>query len=171
MNANVYGQAIVHSNELLNLLLEGKNIGHLNVVEDEEITLYKQYQELLLSNTTVFLDIPDEKLSVEEFHKKSAQEWLLPLEFQTINVYNWLLAKCKTEEEIDRVKEEYILFEERELVMLLRLFIYLVEYMRKNELIWGVGRGSSVSSFCLYLIGIHRVNSLKFGLDIKDFLK
>ena len=44
-------------------------------------------------------------------------------------------------------------------------------YVRKNKFIWGVGRGSSVSSYILYLIGVHRVNSLKFGFDIKDYLK
>ena len=66
---------------------------------------------------------------------------------------------------------QYILYKERDLIMLLRLFIFLVDYMRKNKFIWGVGRGSAVSSFCLYLIGIHRVDPIKYNLDIKDFLK
>jgi len=34
-----------------------------------------------------------------------------------------------------------------------------------------VGRGSSVASYCLYLLGVHKINSLKFDLDIKEFLK
>ena len=36
---------------------------------------------------------------------------------------------------------------------------------------WGVGRGSSVSSYCLYLIGIHMVDSIKYNLDIQEFFK
>jgi len=43
--------------------------------------------------------------------------------------------------------------------------------MRKNNLVWGVGRGSSVSSYLLYLIGVHKVDSYKYRLDIKEFLK
>jgi DNA polymerase III alpha subunit len=43
--------------------------------------------------------------------------------------------------------------------------------MRKNKIVWGVGRGSSVASYVLFLIGIHKVNSLKYNLDIKEFLK
>jgi DNA polymerase III alpha subunit len=82
-----------------------------------------------------------------------------------------LLDKCKTQQEIDRVNDEYTLYEERDLIMLLRLFIFLVDYMRKNKFVWGVGRGSSVSSYILYLIGVHRVDSLKYGFDIRDYLK
>ena len=43
--------------------------------------------------------------------------------------------------------------------------------MRKNNIVWGVGRGSSVSSYVLFLMGVHKVDSMKYNLDIKDFLK
>jgi DNA polymerase III alpha subunit len=43
--------------------------------------------------------------------------------------------------------------------------------MRKNNIVWGVGRGSSVSSYILYLIGVHKVNSILYKLDINDFLR
>ena len=41
--------------------------------------------------------------------------------------------------------------------------------MRKHELVWGVGRGSSVARYVLYLLGVHKVDSLKYNLDIKEF--
>jgi hypothetical protein len=171
MKINMYGQAILASDNLRELLLQGKNIGHLNVIRDDDITLYEQYQDILLYNKTIFLDAPEEKLSFDDFHLQKADEWVFPEEYQEIDVHQWLLNKCKTQEEIDRVNTEYLLYEERDLVMLLRLFIFLVDYMRKNKFIWGVGRGSSVSSYILYLIGVHRVDSLKYGFDIKDYLK
>lgn len=171
MKVNMYGQAILSSDNLRELLLQGKNIGHLNVIKDEEVQLYEQFQDSLLRNKTIFLDAPEEVLSFDEFHLQRADDWIFPSEYQQIDVHKWLIDKCKTQEEIDRVNEEYVLYEERELIMLLRLFIFLVDYFRKNKFIWGVGRGSSVSSYILYLIGVHRVNSLKFGFDIKDYLK
>jgi DNA polymerase III alpha subunit len=53
----------------------------------------------------------------------------------------------------------------------LKYLKYLVDVMTQNQLIWGVGRGSSVASFVLYKIGVHRVDSLYYDLDIKEFLK
>lgn len=171
MKTNMYGQAILSSDNLRELLLQGKNIGHLNVTRDDEIELYDKFQDLLLRQKVIFADAPDEILSFDDFHKERADEWIFPEEYQQIDVYKLLLDKCKTQQEIDRVNEEYKLYKERDLIMLLRLFVFLVDYMRKNKFIWGVGRGSSVSSYILYLIGVHRVDSIKYGFDIKDYLK
>lgn len=171
VKVNMYGQAILSSDNLRDLLLQGKNIGHLNVIFDEEINLFQEYQSSLLPETVTFLDAPEETLTFDEFHQKCANEWVFPIVYQQIDVRAWLHDKCKTKQEVDRVIEEYALYEERDLIMLLRLFIFLVDYMRKNKFVWGVGRGSSVSSYILYLIGVHRVDSLKYGFDIKDYLK
>ncbi len=171
VTVNKYGQAILSSNHLRELLLQGKNIGHLNVKKDDDLILYEKYQNLLLRQETIFLDAPDETLSFDDFHYQKANEWIFPTEYQNIDVHTWLITKCSTQEQIDRVNEEYALYEARDLIMLLRLFIFLVDYMRKNKFLWGVGRGSSVSSYILYVIGIHRVDSLKYGFDIKDYLK
>jgi DNA polymerase III alpha subunit len=171
VKVNMYGQAILSSDNLRELLLQGKNISHLNVIFDEEIELFQKHQSELLPEIITFLDASEEKLTFDDFHQKCADDWIFPVVYQQIDVKSWLLDKCKTQQEIDRVNEEYILYEERDLIMLLRLFIFLVDYMRKNKFVWGVGRGSSVSSYILYLIGVHRVDSLKYGFDIKDYLK
>lgn len=171
VKVNMYGQAILSSTDLFELLLQGKNISHLNVIEDEEIKLFKEYQSSLLNDTITFLGAPDEDLTFDEFHKKCADEWVFPVVYQQIDVKQWLYNKCKRQDEFDRVDMEYKLYEEHDLIMLLRLFIYLVDYMRENRFLWGVGRGSSVSSYVLYLIGIHRIDSIKYNLDIKDYLK
>jgi DNA polymerase III alpha subunit len=171
MKINMYGQAILSSSNVRELILQGKNIGHLTVIKDDEVELFEKYQNSLLNNKVAFDDIPEEVLSFDDFHLKAADEWLFPKEYQQIDVHTWLINKCNTQVEVDRINEEYALYEERDLIMLLRLFIFLVDYMRKNKFIWGVGRGSSVSSYILYKIGIHRVDSLKFGFSIKDYLK
>lgn len=168
---NMYGQAILASENLIELLLQGKNISHLNVVFDEEVNLFQQYQAELLPEHVTFLDAPAEDLTFEQFHEKCSDEWIFPTTFQQIDVKSWLLDKCSTQQQKDRVEQEYTLYEQRDLIMILRLFIFLVDYMRKNRFVWGVGRGSSVSSYILYLIGVHRVDSLLYQLDINDFLK
>lgn len=171
MHTNKYGQVILNSNQLQELILQGKNISHLNVVFDDEIELYQKYQDSLLNHETIFLSAPEEILSFDEFHTKCADEWIFPVEYQSIDVHKFLLDKCKTQAEIDRVNEEYVLYESHELIMLLRMFIYLIAVFREKKFFWGVGRGSAVSSFCLYLIGVHRVNSMQYNLSISDYLK
>ena len=47
----------------------------------------------------------------------------------------------------------------------------LVDVSKENNIVLGVGRGSSVASYILYLLGIHKVDSLAYNLDIKEFLK
>jgi len=64
-----------------------------------------------------------------------------------------------------------ILFQERGLFPLLRYLKYLVDTMRANNVVWGVGRGSSIASFVLFLLGVHRINSLYYDLSIDEFLK
>ena len=68
---------------------------------------------------------------------------------------------------MDELKE----FEVRGLFDMLRYMIYLVDVMRENNIVWGVGRGSSVASYVLYLIGIHRINPLDYDLNWRDFLR
>ena len=70
-----------------------------------------------------------------------------------------------------RVEAELDLFRTRNLFSILQLLIYIIDIMRKHNLVWGVGRGSSVASYCLYLIGVHKIDSVEYDLDIREFLK
>jgi len=82
-----------------------------------------------------------------------------------------VLNLCDSDAELQRVGHELLLFQERNLFDLLRYLKYLTDIMTANKLIWGVGRGSSVASFVLYLLGVHRINSLHYELDPAEFLR
>ena len=43
--------------------------------------------------------------------------------------------------------------------------------MRLNNVVWGLGRGSSTASYILYLLGVHKIDSLYYDLPIEEFLK
>lgn len=102
-------------------------------------------------------------------------EWFMPDSYKNIDVLDYLMnlgnfRGCKAHE-WDRVQEELEAFRERGMEDLLRYMIYLVDFMRENGIVWGVGRGSSVASYVLYLIGVHRINSIQYGLDWREFLR
>ena len=99
-------------------------------------------------------------------------EWFMPDEYKTLNVYDYVMNKAGDDlAELKRVEEELAQFKVRGMTNLLRYMIYLVDYMRENGIVWGVGRGSSVASYVLYLIGVHRINSIKYNLDWREFLR
>ena len=101
-------------------------------------------------------------------------EWFMPDEYKDINVYEYVLGKAETpcpEYVQERIWEELHEYKNRGMSDLLRYMIYLVDFMRENDIVWGVGRGSSVASYVLYLIGVHKINSIQFGLDWREFLR
>jgi DNA polymerase III alpha subunit len=48
---------------------------------------------------------------------------------------------------------------------------YIVDTLRANNVVWGVGRGSSVASYVLHLIGVHKIDSVKYDIPIEEFFK
>ena len=101
-------------------------------------------------------------------------EWFMPNEYKDINVYEYVLGKAETpcpQHVQDRIWQELDAFRDRGMKDLLRYMIYLVDFMRENDIVWGVGRGSSVASYVLYLIGVHRIDSIQFDLDWREFLR
>ena len=110
-------------------------------------------------------------LSIEDFDQAYQKQWRMPESYQNLDISKWVLDQCKTEEELQRVGKELMMFQDRNLIVVLKFMKYFVDTMRKHKVVWGVGRGSSVSSYVLYLIGVHRINSIYYDLPIEEFLK
>tara|TARA_A100001391_G_scaffold179909_1_gene145091 strand:- start:377 stop:898 length:522 start_codon:yes stop_codon:yes gene_type:complete len=106
-----------------------------------------------------------------DFDRDNCGKWHMPEKYYKINVLQWLLDKCQNDEEKMRVQLEYDMFEKKNFVRVLQFLIYFVDTLRANNIVWGVGRGSSVASFCLFLIGVHKINPMLYDLDIKEFLR
>jgi len=119
------------------------------------------------------------------FDNACQSEWFMPDEYKQIDLSEYLIHRVAEELDIDpsevwkkrdlpeiqRVNEELEAYQKHDLFELLRYMIYLVNFMRENNIVWGVGRGSSVASYVLYLIGVHRIDSIQYGLDWREFLR
>jgi len=105
-----------------------------------------------------------------------SKEFNIPQYYKELDVETYIRNKVPTSGQDDniitaRVEQELSMYKERGLYPILQLLIYIMDIMRKNNLVWGVGRGSCVSSYILYLLGVHKVDSHKYKLHIKEFLK
>lgn len=110
-------------------------------------------------------------MSAADFHGFNQAHWHMPDEYRSLDIAAWILNQCNNDAELQRCGEELLLYQERDAFDLLRYIKYLVDIMREQRVLWGVGRGSSVASFVLYKIGVHRINSLYYELDPREFLK
>jgi DNA polymerase III subunit alpha len=97
--------------------------------------------------------------------------WHMPEEYKQLDIAAHVLSLCKSEAELQRCGEELLLYQERDLFNLLKYLKYLVDVMTENKIIWGVGRGSSVASYVLYKLGVHRIDSMFYNLDVHEFLR
>jgi len=109
----------------------------------------------------------------KDFDNVCQSEWFMPDKYKKSDevLFHDLLGMSSDTDEADRILEEFDAYDDRGMLDLLKYLIYLVDFMRENNIVWGVGRGSSVASFILYKIGIHKINSLKYGLDWREFLR
>ena len=168
MKTDKYGQLIYNQNDLCDLFLQDPTRTITNALVDSPI----EFNGFLsLDNLPNLKQYDNINLSLEEFDKINQSKWNMPKEYYDFDIAKWVLDQCKTEAELQRAGDELIKFQERNMFILLQYLKYLVDTMRKNNVVWGVGRGSSVASFVLFLIGIHRINSLYYDLSIDEFLK
>ncbi len=169
MRIDTYGQPILNENDLCSLFLQDPTrvVKHAYIEEDIKLdsTLVNTSN---LQNLEKYMDIG---ISVTEFDTINQSNWHMPESYKTFDIAKYVLDKCTTEEELQRTGDELLKFQERGMFVLLRYLKYLVDTMRENKVVWGVGRGSSVASYVLYLIGVHRINSLYYQLSIDEFLK
>jgi len=154
------GNMYVEEDDIIELMLLNKqakilprNVQSFKLFESNcKIYGIKNPFKLDVANTNITWNIPDEYCSIDirqhisNTHTLSRDQW-------------------------SRVDMELEEFRQRNLIDLLRFFVYFIDTVRNNNVIYGVGRGSSIASYVLYLLKVHRIDSFKYNLDIKEFLK
>lgn len=154
------------TDDVINLLLEDADINGIYLSCLDELNQYNKSKNKLCKHPALLFDVAD-----NHDHQFLTNIWYFPDKYKDIDIRLYILDKCTTDVEVARVNHELDLYEDRDLFDLLRLMIFLVDYFRTNRYVWGVGRGSSVSSYVLYLIGIHKIDSIKYDLQIEEFLR
>jgi DNA polymerase III alpha subunit len=169
MSVDNFGIKQYSSQELITHLYQGKSIS--NVIldpRDNGVQHYiENYVDLMLDQVSIYepLDI-----SIEEFDKILQNSWLMPEEYKKMDIEGFLVNECP-KQNYQRLIDELREFRSRDMLDLLRWLKYFVDTCRKNQIVWGVGRGSSVSSYTLFLIGVHKIDSVKYNLDWQEFLR
>lgn len=168
MKSDKYGRQILSETDLCELYLQDPERILKDITVESPIIFNDQ---LDIENRPSFSEYVPLNVSVEDYDIMNQSKWYIPEEYKNFPIATYVLDLCETDEELQRVGDELLKYQSLGMFPMLCYCKYLVDTMRKHNIVWGVGRGSSVASYVLYLLGIHRINSLHYDLSIDEFLK
>lgn len=173
MRQNKFSEIVLDQDDLCDMIMRGLEpwtIPHMTI--DPGIDIEHMIQLIQDPAQMITWTFPeDESIAVPDYDAVKQATWFMPDSYKQLDIAEHVLDLCSTQEQLQRVAQELLLYQERGLFDLLRYLKYLVDVMRENRVIWGVGRGSSVASYVLYLLGVHRIDSLFYDLDPAEFLR
>lgn len=150
-------------------IMEGVSVKHIFVSEITDAI--KKFNNLFEKDI----------LTIKEHSDPIQKDWNIPEEYKDKDIrkhiYELLTIDISKFPEpdrtirLDRLNYEIDLFFNSGLEDVIRVMIYIIDTFTTNSIVWGVGRGSSVSSYLLYLIGVHDVDPILYNLDIHEFIK
>lgn len=172
LKINPYGQVTISQEEACEALYSKKitDLKNVYIDLDSVVDQYNQARTINADRIPALAVLQEPQVSQSEFDHQNQQHWFMPDQYKNMDIEQFVFDQCP-EQNRNRAAEELELFQARGMYDLLRYIKYLVDTMRSNNIVWGVGRGSSVASYVLYLIGIHKINSILYQLDIHEFLK
>jgi len=173
MQKNKFGELVHSEDDLADWIMRGHDVAVTShVTVDQRLDLDNLRRQLPdVPALTTWQQAESDDVDVARFDAERQSRWFMPAQYQSMDIAQHILDLCQTPEQLQRVGQELLLYQERDLFDLLKYMKYLVDTMRDNQVIWGVGRGSSVSSYVLYLLGVHRIDSLFYDLDVREFLR
>ena len=170
MKTDQYSEIIYDEADLVNMVMRGITVEHLSgMLVEPGVNL--ETASAYLEQVPELVEYAFTDMTVEEFDTMKQNSWHMPDEYKNLDIAEYILSLCDTDAQLQRCGQELLLFQERNLFDLLRYLKYLVDIMRSHNMIWGVGRGSSVASYVLYLLGVHRIDSMFYDLEPTEFLR
>ena len=155
------GQFVLNENDICELYYNQPLAKPKYIITDEVIKNTLELENF--PNLVTFND----SICDKDFQK----DFFLSNEYKEFDIAKFVLDSCKNDVELQRAGEELLLFEKHNMFELLNYLKYFVDTLRKNNILHRVGRGSSVASFVLYIIGVHRVNPIFYDIPITEFFK
>jgi DNA polymerase III alpha subunit len=170
MRLDKYSNPIFSEQDLFDALYTGHRISVGDIVLVEERTA----DICNLENTLEFkfLEPYETYFEVDDYDKACQSIWNMPDEYKTLDIEQWIREQGPPwDPNFTRIEEELAAYKARDMLDLLRWLKYFVDTCSKEQVLWGLGRGSSVASYVLYLIGVHNIDPIKYNLDWQEFLR
>jgi DNA polymerase III alpha subunit len=168
MRLDKFSNPIFNEQDIFEALYKGQTLSSEMFVEsNDDIKSLESTAELKF-----WKSLDDYDLSLEEYDSSLQTDWNMPDEYKTLDIEQWVREQGPPwDPNFTRIEEELAAYKARNMLDLLRWLKFFVDTCSKEQVLWGVGRGSSVASYVLYLIGVHNIDPIKYNLDWQEFLR
>ena len=176
MIVDEYGQVYLKTKEITDKFYSDENFKtkSLFLEDDHEYKLHNKNCTQFEIDPLVKPNKPD--IDPVEYHKLLSSDWHMPDKYKNLDVLDFCCKKLEQKnlisfDYVQILNKEYNEFKQRNMIDVLRFMCYLMDQIEQKDIVTGVGRGSSVSSLVLYLIGVHHIDPVKYKLNYKEFLR
>lgn len=158
------GDSSMEEEKILSMAVDGHSTARVHAIElTQNIKRYNAYVR------------KSEKIGLKTEALVPPITWLMPDSVAELDVTHYIMTIAQDigisdDTRLNRIRQELDLYYNMDLVDVLRVLIHIINTFRANNVVWGVGRGSSVSSYVLFILGVHDVDSVLYDLPITDFL-
>lgn len=157
------GSSSFSANKLADFILNGDDITEFFVSsEDKSVKNYNSYNH-------------DNPLLVKYDISELDTSWKFPKQYSDLDLDTFFLSFISklnlNDKESNRIHKELQLVRDLNMENLFRSIIFILDVFKNNNIVWGVGRGSSCASYLLYLIDLHMVNPVKYDIPENEFFK
>ena len=166
------GEVVAKHDLLVKQALSGEVFTELRAIAHPDI---KQYN--ISSGYERPIEIwEDTGAGTETWPDPSTFEWTIPKKFLELNITELCITALEekglgTDEYVERLSWELIQMEEKDMHQFVRCLLYVTTQFKEKGVLWGVGRGSSCASLIMYLLGINKVDPVKYGIPAEEFFK
>ena len=169
MRLDKYSNPIFNEQDLFDALYKGHQFSAKDTMLVERTDTVKELENQIGFK---FLEPYETHFEVADYDSACQSNWNMPDEYKQLDIETWLFDQIPPwDPQHTRVTEELEAYKARNMLDLLRWLKYFVDTCSKEGVVWGVGRGSSVASYVLYIIGVHSIDSIKYNLDWQEFLR
>ncbi len=103
MRTDQYGQIILSEDDICSLYLQDPQRPPVSAFIDQLIPLST---ELELTSIGKLIEYAESNDTIDDFDERLQSVWYMPDEYKNLDIAEWVLAQCKTEEELQRAGHE-----------------------------------------------------------------
>ena len=121
------------------MLLHNVELKDNEFVETDDVKMYNLHCEEL---DLFELPLLGKELDKDLFDTQRQREWYIPKHYKELDIVDYVAKLCPSDKiKQERVAEELYEYQARNLLDMLRCLVYIIDTMRKHNIVWGVGRG------------------------------
>lgn len=153
------GNSVVSSLGYAQRILNGENVEGVKVASDRHSELYDK-----MNNADISIEIEDIHPTPDNQHTEEELNRLVELLTESARYSD-------NQKFVERLAVELDFFRRTYNIKFILKVIEVINNFKENDVLWGVGRGSSCASLVAYVLYINDINPVEYNIPFKELSK